>query len=158
MVYLWVKDDAERQLQILKHQKLVGDLLVQIDRSSGKKYISTYTELSDPTSEIAKALGDLTEKVTARERIHRGLRPEGVYRYNGATLIAKTTVDGLSDSSQDTYQWLKISGPTIEAVENIYSLFRQGKLVPEESWEECIPSTPASATETKKKDAREAST
>ncbi len=65
-MYLWLKQGAEEQLQALKEQGLVGDLRVQTDRTSGKKYISTYTEISDPTSEIAEALGGRTKGDTCK--------------------------------------------------------------------------------------------
>ena len=65
-MYLWLKQGAEEQLQVLKEQGLVGDLRVETDRTSGKKYINTYTEVSDPTSEIAEALG-VSKRSVSRE-------------------------------------------------------------------------------------------
>ena len=133
-MYLWLKQGAEEQLQFFKEQGLVGDLRVITDDSSGKKYINTYTEVGNPINEIVECLGDLTEKVTSQNRIYRGFRAEGVYRHNGATLMAKTS-GNFHDHLQESWQWVNISGPSIEAVETIYSLFRQGKLAPEENWE-----------------------
>ena len=144
-MYLWLKQGAEEQLQVLKEQGLVGDLRVETDRTPGKKYINTYTEVSDPTSEIAEALGDLTEKVTAKDHIVCGLRADGVYRHNGATLTVKTGM--YYQDSREVWQLVSVSGPSVEAVNTIYSLFRQGKLTPEENWEERIPPTPPPATE-----------
>ena len=132
-MYLWLKQGAEEQLQFFKEQGLVGDLRVETDRTSGKKYINTYTEVSDPTSEIAEALGDLTEKVTAKDHIVCGLRADGVYRHNGATLTVKTGM--YYQDSREVWQLVSVSGPSVEAVNTIYSLFRQGKLAPEENWE-----------------------
>ena len=156
-MYLWLKQDVEEQLRVLKEQGLVGDLRVETDRTSGKKYISMYTEVGDPTSEIAEVLGDLAERVTAKDRIFRGLRAQGVYRHNGATLTVKTGMQS-RDYSQEVWQWVNISGPSVETVEVIYSLFRQGKLTPEENWEKRISLTPPPATEPVMKDTEKTST
>lgn len=139
-MYLWLKQGAEKQLQVLKEQELVGDLRMEIDRTSGKKYIKTYIELGDPTSEIAEVLSELVERVTVKERIFRGFRVEGVYRHNGATLTVRTETRSL-EYLQEVWQWVNISSPSVEAAKAIYSLLRQGKLTPDENWEEHIPLT-----------------
>lgn len=155
-MYLWLKDGAEEKLEALKEKKLVGNLRAETDATSGKKYVCTDTEISDPTSEIATCLCELAKKVTIRERIFRGLRTEGIYHYNGVTLIVKTqrSFGRGSPDSNELCQDLSISGPTVERVRVAYSLFRQGKLQPTEAWGEPAPITPPPATalavETKK--------
>ena len=156
-MYLWLKQGAEEQLQAFKEQGLVGDLRVETDHISGKKYILTYTEVSDPTSEIAEALGDLTERVTAKDRIVSGLRAEGVYRHNGATLTVKTGMHSYEGYSREVWQRVNISGPSVETVKAIYSLFRQGKLTPEENWGKGIPLTPPFVTDPAEEDTEKAS-
>lgn len=144
-MYIWLKEGAEEKLQALKEKGLVGgNLLVQTDRISGEKHITTYATVSDPTINIPECLGELTEKVTAQESIFNGFRADGVYRHNGATLVATTEI---SHPSNHFYQKVNISGPSVEMVKTIYSLFRQGKLAPEENWEEGAPVAPR-ATET----------
>lgn len=72
--------------------------------------------------------------VTCRITITRGLRTDGVYRHDWAELMAKTINQG-SVSNCVWAQELTIMGLTVKAVDEIYSLFRQGKLEPEENWE-----------------------
>ena len=149
-MYLWLKPGAEKQLPNLKEQGVVGDLRVEIDSTSGNKYISTHFQVDDPTYEVAKALGNLIEKVTAKICIFRGLRAEGVYRHQDATLVANTSTRRTPDSLQEeAWQWLNVSGPSMEAVKSIHSLFRQGKLTPAENWEENIPLAHAAPSATK---------
>lgn len=133
-MFFWLKQGAEQKLEDLREKGLVGDLKVETDDISGKKYVRVYEELDDPTSELPKCLSELTERVTAKERILRGLRTEGVYRHNGAILIA-TTGRYTDKYVREVWQWVNISGPSVEAVRAIYSLFRQGKLKPAEDYE-----------------------
>ena len=128
-MYLWLKRDAEKQLRVLEQQGLVGDLRVDTCSNSGKKYIDTNAKVSDPAAEIAEALDDLTEKVTAWDRIVHNFRAEGVYRHGGATLTAKTCTH-FNNNPPEISQEVLISGPNVRTVKTIYSLFRQGKLAP----------------------------
>lgn len=72
--------------------------------------------------------------VTCRTTISRGLRTDGIYRYDWAELTARTINQG-SISDCVWAQELAIMGLTVKAVDEIYSLFRQGQLEPAENWE-----------------------
>ena len=141
--YVWLKAEAEAKLAALKEQGLWGDVRLDISRKTGQKYISLYESLSDPTAEIPNIPQELIERVTIKESIHTGFRTNGVYRCEeakGAELVAKTEVRVHSEMNansieRETYQNISVSGPSFEAVKSIYSMFRQGRLLPDENWE-----------------------
>lgn len=127
-IKLWLKQDAEKQLE-----QIAKDVNVEIDYISGKKYIwGSYGESIELFEVcelgIANEIRDLIEKITVKDIISRGLREDGIYRYKDAILTAYTYSDGRN-------QKIYISGPNIEAVKDIYLLFRAGKISPEEKWE-----------------------
>jgi len=138
-MYLWLKDRMEERLEELKKQGRIGNLSLHVDNLSGKKYVFDTVHVGDPTSTIPEALNELVEQVTVRETIHTGFRYDGIYRVDDAVLTASHTGDS---------QELRISGPSVESVNTIYSLFRQDKLQPEENWGNAQVIEPAAARET----------
>lgn len=156
-MYIWLKVGAEEQLATLKEQGLLGDVRVETNRNTGKKYISVYGDVFDPTEDVPSVPINLIEKVTLRDCIYRGLRTEGIYRHEGAEMVVKTRVRVHSEMMADTIereesQEVSISAPSVDVLKMIYTLVRQGKLAPQENWEERTPITPsatAPAVETK---------
>lgn len=96
-------------------------------------------ELVSPMPDIPP---ELIKMVTGVETIYRGLRTEGLYRKESAELILKTHVrfhpsESFMDmgTGRESWQDITVSGSSVEAVKEIYSLVRQGKLEPEQDWE-----------------------
>jgi hypothetical protein len=79
---------------------------------------------------LREDLAGQIEQVTFKGVICRGLRPDGVYSHSGCWLTAITKI-----ANRTEIQMLSISGPTVNMVNETYTLFRQGVLDPEENWE-----------------------
>ena len=159
-MYIWLKDGVRREerLAALKEQGLLGDVRVETHRNSGKKYIATYEDAFDPTADVPNIPDELIEKVTLKDRIYRGLRTEGVYRHEGAVLLVKSRVEVHSEMMADKiereeWQDISVSAPNAAVLKAIYTLVRQGKLAPEENWEQDVLDVPRVTTpaETKEK-------
>ncbi|MDP2860186.1 MAG: hypothetical protein Q8N98_00565 [bacterium] len=132
-------------------QGLLGDVKADTSRNAGRKYISIYGDVFDPTTDVPNIPDELIEKVTYKDRIYRGFRTEGVYRHEGAEMVVKTEVKVHSEMMADTiereeYQEINVSAPSIEALKAIYTLVRQGKLAPEENWEQDVLDVPRATT------------
>lgn len=138
-MYIWLKDDAEAELDKLKEQGLLENTHVQTKRGTGKKYITIHDDPMDPTSDDVSFLAPLTEKVTFKSTIHRGFRTDGIYRHEGATLLVRTQIRVHSELmchniEREVSQEISILAPSVEKLKAIYTLVRQGKLAPEENW------------------------
>ena len=151
-MYIWLKNGAEEQLAALKEQGLLGDVRAETHRNSGKKYVTVYEDVFDPTSDV-NIPEELIEKVTLKNRIHRGFRVEGIYRHEGATLMVRTESRVHSEmmaNSIECEEWQEISvaAPNVEKLKTIYTLVRQSKLAPEENWDDVRFSPPPAPAET----------
>jgi hypothetical protein len=153
-MYIWLKNGAEEQLATLKEQGLLGDIRVETHRNSGKKYVTVYEDVFDPASNV-NFPEELIEKVTLKDRIHRGFRVEGIYRHEGATLMVKTGSRVHSEMMADhiereEWQEISVAAPNVEKLKSIYTLVRQSKLAPEENWDDAhfTPSPTPAETET----------
>ena len=145
-MFIWLKDGAGEKLADLKKQGLLGDVKVETNRDTGKKYVPIYGDVFDPAAAVPIIPTDLIERVTLQDRIHRGLRTEGVYRHDGAELVLKTDISfnsGPFDEEDREYQNVNVSAPSVKLLKEIYTLVRQGKLAPEENWEAPILTTPS---------------
>lgn len=139
-MYIWLKKDSEKRIELLKKEGRLGDVRVETCRSTGEQYIPTYANVFDPTASIPDIPADIVTRVTVKEYIYRGFRTNGIYRNEGAELMVKTHVQVHSTMmshsvERETFQEINVSGPTVEAVKAIYSLVRQGELQPAEDWE-----------------------
>ena len=151
-MYIWLKNGVEEQLAALKEQGLLGDVRVETHRNSGKKYVTVYEDVFDPASDVSFP-EELVEKVTLKDRIHRGFRIEGIYRHEGATLMVKTESRVHSEMMADRIEreeWQEISvvAPNVEKLKAIYTLVRQSKLAPEENWDDARFSPPPAPAKT----------
>jgi len=134
-MYIWLKDGAEERLRVC----------VETDRSTGKKYIPCHGDPFVFPEYLHNIPADLIERVTFKERIYRGLRTDGIYRHEGAELVATTEVRVHPEMEtgriqREEWQGIMASAPTIATLKTIYTLFRQGKLQPAENWEAKQPS------------------
>lgn len=141
-LYFWFRSDveAERELASLKEKGRVGDLRVDTDRETGQQYLAVYEDAFDPTATFPNIPSSIVARVTLKDRIYCGFRTEGIYRHEGAELMVKTHVQVHSEMMADRiereeWQEVTVSGPNVTAVRNIYTLVRQGNLLPEEDWE-----------------------
>lgn len=142
-MYIWLKKGAEERLATLKEQGVVGEVRIEIHRNSGKKYLSLYEDPFNPTADLPEIPEELIEKVTLQDRIYRGFRFEGIYRHEGATLLIKTRVNCEKVYTRDSeyayreeWQDISASAPSAEELKAIYTLVRQGKISPDENWED----------------------
>jgi len=125
-MYLWLKPNSRARVQQLVTNRVLGDLKVETDRDSGQEVIKGWGDVGDPMSpKLPVALRDLVDRVTAETQIYSGFRREGIYSHEGVTLAVKTGSD---------CQAIKIIGPSVDAVNEAYSLLRQGELTPTEDW------------------------
>ncbi|OGZ35183.1 MAG: hypothetical protein A2V60_02085 [Candidatus Portnoybacteria bacterium RIFCSPHIGHO2_01_FULL_39_19] len=146
MLYFWLKKGfAEEKIKDLQKQGLLGEKLkVETDQELGRKHIPLYEDPFNPATDLPEIPEELIEKVTVKDyRIYRGFRTEGIYRHEGATLMLKTfsEVHGsfMGDHvERDDHQSISISAPSVKALKAIYTIVRQGKLEPEEDWEQDI--------------------
>ena len=137
-MYLWLKEDGAEGLEALKEKGLLGwDFRPETHRGTGKKFLGVYEDL-DPILEVVPE--EIVGRVTMKEQIYRNFRSEGVYRHEGAELTVKTDLRIHSESTatnieREEYQEISVSGPSVRAAKTIFTLVRQGKLLPEENWE-----------------------
>lgn len=148
-MYIWLNDGAEEEIEALKEEGRLGDVRVDTAHSSGKKYLSVYGNIFSPTVGVLDVPEELIERVTFQDRIYRGLRTEGVYHHEDATLLVKTEVRVHSEMMADRiereeWQDISVSAPNMEKLRAIYTLVRQGKLSPDENWGDDAPPTPPS--------------
>jgi len=128
---IWLKEGVDPQAEELGR----WGVHVKTHRT-GRNYIEFDYELYDPTAELPIIPDEYVDRVTVHESIHRGFRTDGIYRHEGAELVARRRAGPFSMSSGATpYQYICIGGPTVGAVMTIYSMFRLGTLLPEEDWE-----------------------
>jgi len=171
----WFKDGVvEEQLAALKKDEYLGGpkQVVKTCRFSGKKYMDTYMDFLNPTTEVPNAsLAELIEKITVKDhRISRGFRTDGVYHYDGAVLSAEIhesirfSLNMFDRTEREMWQGISITAPNVEALRAIYSQFRQGLLKPTKDYEansranpsepseplESEPEKPTTATQLKK--------
>ncbi len=146
MLYFWLKaadEDVDLKIVSLQEQGLLGNVRVEADWQTGKKYISFHGDFPNPVSEIPNFPVELIEKVTFKDRIYCGFRTEGIYRHDGATLMMRTEVAIHSEighaAEREFWQDISVSAPNVVALAAIYSLVRQGMLAPEENWEQPAP-------------------
>lgn len=127
-MYLWLKKGSEQQAVALKFS-------VEKDKFSGESFIHYNSDACDPSkASLCQELANLVEKVTLKEIICRGPQYDGIYRRDGCELTAITRISCGFDQTES--QDVNISGPTVEAIDNIYSLFRESKLgEPDVNWE-----------------------
>lgn len=129
--YVWLRSGAEERLAALNDQQVYVGPQIKIDHTSGTKYVVVHEDIfANPTS----VPNELVEKVTVRDVTYRGFRTEGIYRRGKAVLIVKSTHTSEAGRSR-WYQEISVSAPTMRAAKKIYSLVRQGELLPEENWE-----------------------
>jgi hypothetical protein len=122
-MYLWLKKGSAEEL------KKIG-LGVKKDHASGRDYHEIFLgNVIDPTRKISDTVKALVEEITVIEHIYYNFQKDGVYKKDGVTILAEKQPGENRDC-----QKLSISGPTLEKVEEIYTLFRQGKLVPTKKW------------------------
>ena len=133
-MYLWIKDGFEEQVEALliveKPNRFVG---IFTDVLSGRKYIETYSNIGDPTIKIRPDLLALMAEITVHDNAVGHSYQEGIYRFEGVTIMVRTTSWNQSlPCSQSVY----ISSPiSLEKLQRIYALFRQGRLTPVERWQ-----------------------
>ncbi len=109
---------------------------MNVDDLSGKEYVDfNEWNIDDLDIGISQVLDDLLEKVTYNGHIHRDvqIRTKGVYRHQEAILTV--TDSFLRDGSDAPETYFKVIGPSLKSIQVIYTLFRQGKLTPNENWE-----------------------
>lgn len=140
MYQIWIKDGvSEENLKELKEKGLIGEFHLQKDSSSNKRYVSIYEDICDPIASIPNIPKDIIERTTLKEHIICGFRTEGVYHHKGTVLLVKSGVKHSMrsyDDSLDKWQDIMASAPNIAALKASYALLRQGKLVPQENWEQ----------------------
>lgn len=130
-MYLWLKQGSEGQANAL-------GMRVKHDDMSDLSFIQYYEALDSASAPIRQDLMALVERVTLRDSIHPGLHCDGVYHRDGCELTARSRLLGSSSLGDPDIEMqdLSISGPTVEAVEKMYSLFLEGKLgEPDVNWE-----------------------
>jgi hypothetical protein len=132
VMYLWIKQGSEQEATALGFR-------VEKDDVSGLPYVPLHSfNVCDPTrAPLSPQLVALVDRVTELDSIHSGFRKDGIYRRDGCELVAKKHLNVSLSLGDDTEkQELSISGPTVEAVDEMYSLFREGKLgEPDVDWE-----------------------
>lgn len=143
---IWFNIGTEDRLAALeKEESFPGFNEVETCRISGKKYVDTHMDFLNHTTEVPdRLLIDLIDRVTIKDHcIYRGFRTDGVYYYEDAELVAETedkvrTGDDGSGGikiEREVRQHISIAAPNVEALQAIYSQFRQGLLKPTENWE-----------------------
>ncbi|MFA4831601.1 MAG: hypothetical protein WC618_05585 [Patescibacteria group bacterium] len=120
-----------------KEGKLPRNLKVETDHDTGEKVITSDVELFDPTSKLPAVPAQYFDRVTYWGIIEGYLRTEGVYRHHGAEMLLVTKKTYTSNDSE-IYQEARILARSLESLQEIYSLVRQGKLLPVEDWEQPI--------------------
>ncbi len=99
--------------------------------ASGLRCLEIQGDVSDPTLEIPTIPEKFIAKVTSRERILRNFCREGIYEYEGVTLMVR------NDFSHGHHvQEIRMHGPSLKSLKAIYTLVRQDKLTPTENWGE----------------------
>ena len=95
----------------------------------------------DPTTKVPQIPDKFVEKVTLRDIIHTGLKPDGVYflsdapeyqdneAVQNARLLVRTTT-----CKHELIQSILASGPTLQAVKDLYHLVRAGYIQPKFNW------------------------
>lgn len=130
-MFLWLKESAEKKLD-------PKEWCIRTHRT-GAKYVEVSGAVDEFIVGIPSIPQEFIERVTLKDTIYRGSRNEGVYRHNGATLVVKSSTY-FSAFDQVACQDITVGAPTICALVAIYTLVRQGKLLPEENWEGRISS------------------
>ncbi len=135
---LWLKSDKTFPLMNLKSIGGEASVSSNIRTPFGEtnqlqKPFVLVGHVSDPESGVPEELDELIERVEEQERIFKEHYTEGVYRHEGATLVASMCPRRLHNP-KDPDMIVKVSGPSVEAVRTLYFLFRQGKVSPEEDW------------------------
>lgn len=136
-IYIWLKDDAKGKIEKLKEEGALGEFLrLENDSGSNKPYICIYQDIFDPAVEFPDIPEELIKRVSLKEAIHEGFRPEGIYRDKNAELSVKTNFESSSEmyGGDRQYQDISAVAPTIEELKEIHTNVRQGKLFPEENW------------------------
>ena len=124
--------------------KELGYIKVEFDKNTGKFYLDTGEMVITPMPEIP---ADYVALVTllGEIRTSSAYRRQGVYRHEGAEAIIETKQrvrDGgrLNDPSVlEEWQEIRVSGPSIETVKNIYHRIRNREEEPEDPWDDGKP-------------------
>lgn len=132
-----------------------------VKQSEGQFYVEQQDDLTAPAIDVLQKWIGL---VTVRETLTTNFRWDGVYKLGDTTLTAETQSylrrtqyeEVVPDHDFDperwdyrpsppevvkeAYEWdkkqmVRIAGPSMEDVRRLYSLFRQGRIEPEENWE-----------------------
>jgi hypothetical protein len=113
---------------------------VKVKKGQGSHFVDFVGHAWDPTADIPEIRPECILRVTDREVIADNFRREGVYHYQGAVLVAKNGYEiepgGRRSGSSTVWrtQFVSVDAPTLGLAKEIFSLFRQGKLQPEEDW------------------------
>jgi hypothetical protein len=145
-MHIWFKDGAEKIIDDLTSQGVLQKKLNIYEHSlTGKKCIILEVEdinQADVLPFLPAIPEDIIDFVTIEETLEaERYLPQGVYRHDGAELVAKNDVSiypsffGKGENIVTHGQKVSIVSPTIRKAFVIYTLFRQGKLSPEENWE-----------------------
>jgi hypothetical protein len=130
-----LKDGAEKQLNEFCEKGVLSDELRfnQHYLPDGSNYVERKFYIMDPGIEFPSEFLGLVKKVVDQDYFltKRLGYICGVYRNEGSTLV----VTHVRAEKTGTYVWYHISGPTLESVKSLYTLFLQGKIQPEENWD-----------------------
>lgn len=115
---------------------------VETSESSGGKFINLYLDPTDPAIDMPRFVRGQVRVITFTSSYHEGFRPEGMYIHKGAKAKVQTVVNVQSPnfgnnadtSSIERRQEISISAKSIKALQEIYTLIRQGNLQPTEKW------------------------
>lgn len=150
---IWLKP-GQGILDVIESDKNAGKLpkyiRVETHKGTDEKYIISYVVPCDPTNKFPTIPAQYYDRVTFWQEIHTNFRAEGVYRHKGAEMLLtnKTKYPAIRSTvgknEPEILQEIKILARTLEDMVEIYSLVRQGKLLPAENWEQpAVASAPS---------------
>jgi hypothetical protein len=146
---VWLTKTAETDFVTAKETKYREEkeitrfhgLEVNVDKVSGKSYISVYNvDPMDPTNEHHIFPKGSVRKVTFTHKHFDGFRNDGIYQHKGATARLETTQKihsphSMEDKSRfEIFQEIQISAGSLRTLRELYTKIRSGDLEPAEDW------------------------
>ncbi len=130
MIWIHVRKEFTEAVRKLQEEGRMGSGKLVSGAESPRVEVSSFV---DPTVKWPDIPVDAVDSVSMKDEIYDHFRPQGVYEAYGATLSAENKlVPGRGDSAGDSdiAQTVKIVGPSVTAVQSIWTEFRNGTLEP----------------------------